>query len=62
MQRIRAWLHRNDEIAPVPADYAGAASIRARAARQGAPLEMADCLIAAVALRLGRPLVTGNYG
>ena len=59
-QRMGAWLGRNNEIAPVPADYTGAASIRARAARHGATLEMADCLIAAVALRLERPLVTGN--
>jgi predicted nucleic acid-binding protein len=60
MQRAGVWLRRNKEVAPAPADYAGAASVRARAARQGAPLEMADCLIAAVALRLVRPLVIGN--
>ena len=53
-------LQQNDEIAPVEQDYRAAASIRAKATRQGAPLELADCLIAAVAVRLGRPLVTGN--
>src|SRR5579871_2468026 len=47
-------------------DSAGASRLcrsivrRARAARQGASLEMADCLIATAALRLGRPLITGN--
>lgn len=60
MQRALAWMRRNDEIAPVAADYMAAATIRSRAERQGAPLELSDCLIAAVAVRLGRPLVTGN--
>ena len=60
LQRMMAWVRRNEEITPVSADYVAAASLRARAARRGAPLELADCLIAAVALRLGRPLVTGN--
>jgi predicted nucleic acid-binding protein len=60
LQKVLPWLQQNDEIAPVEQDYRAAASIRAKAARQGAPLELADCLIAAAALRLGRPLVTGN--
>lgn len=60
LQRMTAWLRRNDEIVPVPADYVAAASIRARSEQQGAQLELADCLIAAVALRLCRPVVTGN--
>jgi predicted nucleic acid-binding protein len=48
------------EIAPLPEDYLAAASIRAKATRQGTLLELTDCLIAAVAVRLGRVLVTGN--
>jgi predicted nucleic acid-binding protein len=60
LQKALAWLRQKDEIAPVEQDYRAAASIRAKASKQGAPLELADCLIAAVALRLGRPLVTGN--
>ena len=56
------WLRQNDEILPSAEDYLAAASIRAKAARQGAPLELTDCLIAAVAVRLGRPVVTGNTG
>lgn len=60
MQRVLPWLRQNDEILPGVEDYRAAASIRASAARQGAPLELTDCLIAAVAVRLGRPLVTGN--
>jgi tRNA(fMet)-specific endonuclease VapC len=60
LQKVLAWFQKNDEIAPVQQDYRTAASIRAKATQQGAPLELADCLIAAVAVRLGRPLVTGN--
>ncbi len=60
LQKVSAWLRKNDEIAPVAEDYLAAASIRAKATRQGTPLELADCLIAAVAVRLGRALVTGN--
>lgn len=60
LQRVLPWLQQNDETAPAEQDYRAAASIRAQATRQGAPLELADCLIAAVAVRLGRPLVTGN--
>jgi predicted nucleic acid-binding protein len=60
LQKASAWLRQNDEIAPVAEDYVSAASIRAKATQQGAPLELTDCLIAAMAVRLGRPLVTGN--
>jgi len=60
LQRVTAWLGRNDEIAPTAEDYLTAASIRAKARQQGAPLELTDCLIAAVAVRLNRPLITGN--
>jgi predicted nucleic acid-binding protein len=34
----------------------------ATARKQGSLLELPDCLIAAVAVRLGIPLVTGNTG
>lgn len=34
--------------------------MRATARKQGSILELPDCLIAATAVRLGRPLVTGN--
>jgi predicted nucleic acid-binding protein len=60
LQKASVWLRQNDEIAPVAEDYIVAASIRAKATQQGAPLELTDCLIAAVAVRLARPLVTGN--
>lgn len=60
LQRILPWLRQNEEIVPSVEDYRAAASIRAKATQQGAPLELADCLIAAVAVRMGQPLVTGN--
>lgn len=60
LQKVLPWLRQNDEITPSAEDYSVAASIRAKATQQGAPLELTDCLIAAVAVRLGRPLVTGN--
>jgi predicted nucleic acid-binding protein len=37
-------------------------TIKATARKQGSLLELPDCLIAAVAVRLGIPLVTGNTG
>ncbi len=57
---VMAWLNQNDPVTPVGADYIAAATIRATARKQGFVLELADCLIAAVAVRLDRPLVTGN--
>jgi predicted nucleic acid-binding protein len=60
--KVLAWLNRNEEITPTAADYRDAASIKAAAGRQGYVVELPDCLIAAVALRLDRPLVTGNTG
>ena len=41
-------------------DYYEAAVIKATARKQGSIVELTDCLIAAVAVRLGLPLVTGN--
>jgi predicted nucleic acid-binding protein len=58
--RARAWMNQNELITPVAEDYVTAAEIRAKARQQGSVLELADCLIAAVAVRLARPLVTGN--
>lgn len=55
-----AWLHRNEQITPTADDYIQAALIRAAARKQGSVLELPDCLIAAVAIRLGIPLVAGN--
>jgi predicted nucleic acid-binding protein len=60
LKKALAWLNRNEEIAPLSADYLAAATIRAKARRQGSILELPDCLIAAVAVRLRMPLVTGN--
>ena len=53
-------MNRNETITPDAGDYVAAASIRANARRQGSILKLPDCLIAAVAVRLGHPLVTGN--
>jgi predicted nucleic acid-binding protein len=58
--KVRAWMDRNDTITPLAEDYVSAATMRARARKQGSILQLPDCLIAAVAMRLGRPLVTGN--
>ena len=55
-----AWLNQNEQITPTASDYFEAAIIKATARKQGSILELTDCLIAAVAVRLGLPLVTGN--
>ena len=60
LQKAMTWLNQNEQITPTADDYLEAAIIKAAARRQGAMLELADCLIAAVAIRLGLPLVTGN--
>lgn len=60
LRKALDWLNRNDPITPVASDYVAAATIRAAARKQGSILELPDCLIAAVAVRLERPLVTGN--
>ena len=60
LEKAMAWLNRNDRITPVAEDYIAAATVRATARKQGFILELPDCLIAAVAVRLDRPLVTGN--
>lgn len=60
LKRAVEWLKQNEEITPASADYLTAATIKATARKQGSVLELPDCLIAAVAVRLDRPLVTGN--
>jgi predicted nucleic acid-binding protein len=47
-------------VIPTAGDYVEAAIIKAAARKQGSTVELADCLIAAVTVRLGVPLVTGN--
>jgi len=60
LKKVMAWLSQNEEITPIDGDYLAAANIKATARKQGAIVELPDCLIAAVAVRLHRPLVTGN--
>ena len=54
------WLNKNEEITPTSADYRTAARVKAVARRSGFAVELPNCLIASVAARVGRPLVTGN--
>jgi predicted nucleic acid-binding protein len=60
LKKVLAWLKQNEEITPLDADYLAAATIKATARKQGSVVELPDCLIASVAVRLNRPLVTGN--
>jgi tRNA(fMet)-specific endonuclease VapC len=60
LQKALLWLGQNEQITPTSADYLQAATIKATARKQGSIVELPDCLIAAVAVRLGLPLVTGN--
>jgi predicted nucleic acid-binding protein len=60
LQKALLWLKQNEQITPTAADYLQAAMIKAAARKQGSPVELPDCLIAAVAVRLGLPLVPGN--
>ena len=60
LEKALAWLNQNEQVTPTDADYVDAAVIKAAARKQGSTVELADCLIAAVAVRLGLPLVTGN--
>src|ERR1700727_510160 len=48
------------QITPTADDYHQAAVSKANARKQGSILQLTDCLIAAVAVRLGLTLVTGN--
>ncbi|HEV2963859.1 MAG TPA: PIN domain-containing protein [Candidatus Angelobacter sp.] len=60
LKNVMAWLKQNEEITPIDTDYLAAASIKAAARKQGSVVELPDCLIASIAVRLDRPLVTGN--
>ncbi len=60
LAKVSSWLAKNEEITPAAEDFVGAALLKAGAKRQGNVLELSDCLIAAVAMRLDLPLVTGN--
>ena len=60
LKKALDWLSRNEQITPIAADYLAAATIKATARKQGSVLELPDCLIAATAVRLQMPLVTGN--
>jgi len=60
LKKAVEWLSQNEEITPISADYLTAATTKATARKHGSALELPDCLIAAVAVRLDRPLVTGN--
>ena len=60
LQKALHWLNQNEQITPSAADYLRAATIKASARRQGSVIELPDCLIAAAAVRLDLPLVTGN--
>jgi tRNA(fMet)-specific endonuclease VapC len=60
LAKVMAWLKQNEEITPIAADYLTAANIKSNARKQGAVVELPDCLIASIAERLNRPLVTGN--
>ena len=60
LQKALLWLSQNEQITPTASDYLQAAMIKAAARKQGSTVELPDCLIAAVAVRLDLPLATGN--
>ena len=60
LKKAVEWLNQNEEITPTSTDYLTAATIKATARKRGSALELPDCLIAAVAVRMDRQLVTGN--
>jgi predicted nucleic acid-binding protein len=60
MKKAMAWLDQNEQITPTSADYLSAAKIKASARKNGVVVELPDCLIASVAVRLAMPLITGN--
>lgn len=59
-EKFLNWLRQNEEVTPIADDYLLAARINAKARRSGSVLELPDCLIASVAVRLSLTLVTGN--
>jgi predicted nucleic acid-binding protein len=60
LKKALKWLNQNEQITPTADDYLEAALIKARARKLGSILELPDCLIATVAIRLSLALVTGN--
>lgn len=60
LQKALLWLNQNEQITPTSADYLQAAIIKATVRKLGSIVQLPDCLIAAVAVRLGLPLATGN--
>ncbi len=60
LKKVMAWLKQNEEITPIADDYLASATIKATAGRPGSIVELPDCLIASIAVRLDRSLVTGN--
>jgi len=60
VEKALAWIEQNEQAVPTAEDYLTAARVKAKAKHQGKALELPDCLIAAVAARLGLPLATGN--
>ena len=60
LKRALEWLSRNEEVAPTSADYITAARVKTNARKIGSAVELPDCLIAAIAVRLDRSLITGN--
>jgi tRNA(fMet)-specific endonuclease VapC len=60
LKEARIAFAANDIIVPTLDDYETAGIVRGQARRRGQQLAIDDCLIAAVAARLGIPVVTGN--
>ena len=44
LKKVLDWLGQNEQITPTAADYLSAATIKATARRQGAVVELPDCL------------------
>jgi len=53
LQKALAWLNQNEQVTPAAEDYVEAAIIKAAARKEGWTVELADCLIAAVAVSAG---------
>lgn len=62
LKRAEAVFELNEVLLPTLPDFELAGRTRGIARRQGRQLTMDDCLIAAVAVRCGLPVATGNWG
>ena len=60
IRRAEIAFTANEVITPTFSDFARAGVVRGNARRLGHQLAMGDCLIGAIAERLGIPLATGN--